>query len=54
MNRVLPNLIAMQFREFVREPDVIFWGLVFPIVLSGVLGLAFASRNQVVTTVAIV
>lgn len=53
MNNSFVNLIAIQFREFVREPASLFWALVFPVGLSGVLGLAFAEKDAVTNRVAI-
>jgi ABC-type multidrug transport system permease subunit len=46
MNRRHPlvELTLVRFREFVREPEAIFWVFVFPILLAAGLGLAF--RNQ--------
>ena len=38
------ELTLVRFREFVREPEAIFWVFVFPILLAAGLGLAF--RNQ--------
>jgi ABC-2 type transport system permease protein len=54
MNNSFFNLVMIQFREFVREPDVLFWSLVFPVVLSGVLGLAFANQEPVTHQVAVI
>jgi ABC-type polysaccharide/polyol phosphate export permease len=54
MNSSFLNLMMIQLREFVREPDVLFWSLVFPIVLATVLGLAFASQEPVSHQVAII
>ena len=34
----------MRFREFVREPEALFWVFVFPILLAAGLGLAFRNR----------
>jgi ABC-2 type transport system permease protein len=45
----LVQLTLLRFREFVREPEALFWGLVFPILLAGGLGVAF--RNQPAETV---
>ena len=42
--QALVQLTLLRFREFVREPEAIFWGLVFPLLLSAGLGVAF--RNQ--------
>ncbi len=54
MNNSFFNLVMIQFREFVREPDVLFWSLVFPLVLSGVLGLAFANQEPLKHRVAVI
>lgn len=40
----LVQLTLVRFREFVREPEAVFWVLVFPILLAAGLGLAFRSR----------
>jgi ABC-2 type transport system permease protein len=43
-NSPLLQLTLMRFREFVREPDHLFWVLAFPILLAAGLGLAFRNR----------
>jgi ABC-2 type transport system permease protein len=40
----LAELTRARVRELVREPEAIFWVFVFPILLAGILGLAFRSR----------
>ena len=40
----LVELTLARLRELLREPEAIFWVFVFPIVLAGILGLAFRSR----------
>lgn len=47
----LYQLTLLRFREFAREPEALFWALVFPILLAGGLGVAF--RNQPVEAVRI-
>ena len=42
--RPLVQLTLLRFREFVREPEALFWTLVFPVVITTGLGVAF--RNQ--------
>ena len=42
--RPLIQLTLLRFREFVREPEALFWTLVFPVVITTGLGIAF--RNQ--------
>jgi ABC-2 type transport system permease protein len=45
MNRnSLWQLTLVRFREFVREPEAIFWTFVFPILLTAGLGLAFRNK----------
>ncbi len=38
------QLTLVRFREFVRQPEAVFWTFVFPILLAVGLGLAFRSR----------
>jgi ABC-type multidrug transport system permease subunit len=40
----LVQLTLVRLREFVREPEAVFWVLFFPILLAAGLGLAFRSR----------
>ncbi len=40
----LVQLTLVRFREFVREPEALFWVFVFPILLAAGLGLAFRNR----------
>lgn len=42
--QALLQLTLLRFREFVREPEALFWGFAFPILLTVSLGVAF--RNQ--------
>jgi ABC-type multidrug transport system permease subunit len=48
------QLIASLFREIIREPGVLFWGILFPILMSLGLGLAFTKKADVVRKVAII
>jgi ABC-type multidrug transport system permease subunit len=48
------QLIAAQFREIIREPGVLFWGILFPILMSLGLGLAFTKKADVIRKVAII
>lgn len=41
----LGQLILARFREFYREPEVLFWVYGFPILLALGLGVAFSSRE---------
>jgi ABC-2 type transport system permease protein len=48
------QLISALFREIIREPGVLFWGILFPILMSLGLGLAFTKKTDVVRKVAII
>jgi ABC-2 type transport system permease protein len=59
MNKILKlnqlwQLIASLFREIIREPGVLFWGILFPILMSLGLGLAFTKKADVIRKVAII
>jgi ABC-2 type transport system permease protein len=51
--RAFAALCSARAREFYREPEVVFWSFVFPVVLSVGLGLAFRSRPVEVSAVAV-
>jgi ABC-type multidrug transport system permease subunit len=53
-NNQLLQLIIAQFRETLREPAVLFWGIVFPILMSLGLGVAFTGKPDVMHHIAIV
>ena len=40
----LVQLVLVRFREFLREPEALFWVFVFPILLAAGLGIAFRNR----------
>ena len=46
-NNQLYRLCVAQFLETVREPEVLFWGMIFPILISIGLGLAFTQSSEV-------
>ena len=48
----LVQLTLVRMREFLREPEAVFWTLLFPIVLSCGLGLAFKERPESVLKIA--
>ena len=41
----LVELTLARLREFVREPEAIFWAFVFPIVMSVTMAVAFPARG---------
>jgi ABC-2 type transport system permease protein len=52
--RQLPQLILTHFHELFREPGVLFWGIIFPILMSLGLGIAFTKKPDVVRNVAVI
>lgn len=42
----LVELTLARFREFLREPEAVFWVFAFPVIMTCALGLAFRSRGQ--------
>lgn len=42
--RALRELTASRIREFLREPETVFWVFVFPVLLAVVLGFAFREK----------
>jgi ABC-type multidrug transport system permease subunit len=53
-DRSLAQLTLVRFREFIRQPEAVFWTFVFPILLAVGLGLAFRSRPPEKQHVAVV
>lgn len=43
-DRSLVQLTLVRYREFLREPEAVFWVFVFPVLLAGGLGVAFRNR----------
>jgi ABC-type polysaccharide/polyol phosphate export permease len=39
------QLTLMRIREFVREPEAVFWAVFFPVLLTTALGIAFGSGS---------
>jgi ABC-2 type transport system permease protein len=48
------QLISALFHEIVREPGVIFWGILFPILMSLGLGLAFTRKSEEIHNIGVV
>ena len=47
MRDSLRELTLTRFREFMREPEALFWSLLFPILLSVGLGIAFSTEQMI-------
>lgn len=52
--RPLVQLTLWRFREFIREPEAVFWVFVFPLLLAVALGIAFRNRAPEPVPVAVV
>lgn len=50
----LVQLSSVRFKEFIREPEALFWTFVFPILLAIGLGIAFRNRPADVAHIAVV
>jgi ABC-2 type transport system permease protein len=51
--RSLAQLTLVRFREFLREPEAVFWTFAFPVVLAIGLGIAFRNKPADVLTVGV-
>ena len=49
----LGQLTAVRFKEFLREPDAVFWTFGFPVILAIGLGIAFRNRPAETVRVAV-
>ena len=50
----IAQLIGMHLKEFYREPGIIFWAILFPILMAWGLGLAFTKKTELIRTIALV
>src|ERR1700689_1205855 len=50
----LVQLTLVRFREFIREPEALFWVFAFPLILAAGLGIAFRDRPAGVFKIATV
>lgn len=50
----LIQLISAHFKDIIRHPAVIFWGIIFPILMSLGLGIAFTRKPDMVRQVAVI
>ena len=48
------QMCLVRFREFLREPEALFWVFIFPVLLTAGLGLAFRSKPDDSAIVALV
>lgn len=50
----LGQLFSVHAKELLREPGVLFWGFVFPILMALGLGLAFTKKTDIVVNAAVI
>ena len=50
----LRQLVVIQFKEFFREPAILFWGFAFPMGMAWILGVAFSHKGDLVRQIAVV
>src|SRR5450759_1570178 len=46
VNRSMVQLTLVRFREFIREPEAVFWTFIFPILLAAGLGSPSDNAGQ--------
>src|SRR5688572_9124897 len=54
MNKSLIQLILVNFKTFFREPAILFWAVLFPIIMAWVLGVAFSNKGEQLKTVYVI
>ena len=52
--RQLQQLISAHFKEFFREPGVLFWTIAFPILMAWGLGIAFTQKGDQESHIALI
>ncbi len=52
--RQLLLLISVELKEYLREPAILFWAILFPILLALGLGLAFSGGGEQNRTIAVI
>jgi ABC-2 type transport system permease protein len=50
----LLQLLVSHLKEIIREPGVLFWGILFPILMALALGIAFTNRQDTLRKVAVI
>jgi ABC-2 type transport system permease protein len=50
----LIQLILIHYREFMREPGILFWSIIFPVLMAWVLGIAFSKQTELAQQVAFI
>src|SRR5258708_40322916 len=51
--RALAQLILVRVREFMREPEAVFWTFAFPVLMTAGLRIAFRSKPEGIPKIAV-
>jgi len=54
MSSQLIQLFVVNIKGFLREPGIIFWSILFPILMAWGLGMAFSKKGELLRTIAFV
>ncbi len=54
MLKMMYNLVLIEFKEYFRNPAILFWSLGFPLILATVLGFAFSKKETLEKKVAVI
>jgi ABC-2 type transport system permease protein len=47
MLNIIYQLVTAEFKEFYRNPGILFWAIGFPIIIASILGFAFTKKQEV-------
>lgn len=47
MLNTIYQLVSAEFKEFYRNPGILFWALGFPLIIATILGFAFTKKQEV-------
>lgn len=54
MLRMIYELILMEFKDFFRNPAILFWSIGFPVILATVLGFAFSKKEETIKKIGVI
>ncbi|MBK9503096.1 MAG: ABC transporter permease [Leptospiraceae bacterium] len=54
MLNTIYQLVTAEFKEFYRNPGILFWALGFPLIIATILGFAFTKKQEVNRNVGVI
>lgn len=54
MLNIIYQLVTAEFKEFYRNPGILFWALGFPMILATILGFAFSKKQEINRNVGVI